>query len=181
VGGFGVGGVEGVVSNEAIVEAAYAVARGELWEPKDRNGEPLAGYCLAQTRVIVERAFRMRSHQWYEDYVTEWVQPAGYDRSLGHWARDAERSLRNLGMQVDFLKREPGDLVFNWESAYSNTWKAYIGHVGVLVHGDLVLENIHPAFRAGRGFMKGTTGLTPVHAWKQVTSVIRFRPRDIVI
>ena len=163
--------------NTRILKSAYEVIHGRLQEPTDARGKPIAGMCLKQVRVIVEHAFGMRSHQWYEDYVTEWVQPDGYDRSLGHWARDAERSLRNLGMAVPLESRRPGDLMFNWRTAYSQRWGAFIGHVGVLLPGDLILENINPSFRVGRGFARYTTGITPVSAWEDVTTVVRFFPR----
>ena len=165
-----------VAYREAILESAYLVAQGRGRVPTDKQGRNVSGLCLAQTRMIIEDAFGWPSHFWYEKYVTEWVQPPGYDRRLGHWARDAERSLRNLGMAVPYENRAAGDLLFKWKSAYSMQWGAYIGHVGVLIDGDLVLENINPRFRLGEGFMRGSTGITPVDAWEQVTTVIRFIP-----
>lgn len=164
-------------ANELILESAYSVAHGILREPTDAQGRKVSGFCLAQTRIIVEDAFGWASHQWYREYVTDWVQPPGYDRGLGHWARDAERSLRNLGMSVPVEERRPGDLVFNWKSAYSMQWGAYIGHVAVLLHGDMVLENINPRFRLGEGFSRHVTSITPLAAWERVTTVIRFVPR----
>jgi hypothetical protein len=162
--------------NEHILTSAYKVAHGTLREPTDSKGRKVGGFCLAQARIIIEDAFGWPSHYWYEKYVTQWVQPDGYNRALGHWARDAERSLRNLGMSVNPDEREPGDLMFNWKAAYSQQWGAYIGHVGVLLHGDMVLENINPRFRVGKGFMRDSTGVTPLRAWDNVTTVIRFVP-----
>lgn len=167
-----------VTPNERIVESAYKVAHGRLREPTDANGRKLSGYCLAQTRIIVEDAFGWPSHYWYSLYVTDWVQPPGYDRSAGHWARDAERSLRRMGMSVPFEERQAGDIVFNWRTAFSRHWNVYVGHVGVLVHGDLVLENISPVYRLGEGFMRDATALTPLSAWSMVSTVIRFVPSD---
>lgn len=154
-----------------IVDSAYAVMRGEVSAPKN------AGLCLALTRVVIENAFGWPSHYLYRKYVTEWVQPDGYDRRNGHWARDAERSLRNLGMAVPIEARQPGDLVFNWRSAYSQKWDAYVGHVGVLIDGDMVLENVNPMFRP-LSFSRGNTMLTPLRKWPMVSTVIHFVPRE---
>jgi hypothetical protein len=166
-----------MTNSERILSAAYAVANGKAREPVNQRGQKIADMCLQQVRFVIEDAFEWRPFQWYDEYVTEWVQPVGYDRAEGHWARDAERSLRNLGMSVQFNERKPGDLVFNWETAYSQQWGAYIGHVGVLMHGDLVLENINPRHRVGRAFIRDSTALTPIHVWSRVTSVVRFVPR----
>jgi len=158
--------------NERILASAHAIMRGAL------NAPASSGLCLALTRIIIENAFSWPSHYWYLHYVTDWVQPPGYDRSRGHWARDAERSLRRLGMNVHVSERKPGDLVFNWRSAWSNEYGAFIGHVGVLVDGDMILENINPSFRAGRAFSRGATSLTPFGAWERVTLVARFVPEQ---
>lgn len=163
--------------NERMVASAFEVVHGRLGVPKGSNGREAFGYCLAQTRMIVEHAFTMHSHEWYEHYVTEWVQPPGYNRTLGHWARDAERSLRNLGMSVAIDERLPGDIVFDWKSAYSPAWNAYVGHVGVLLTEDLVLENINPDLRRGKSFSRGVTSVTPLSEWRRVTMIARFFPR----
>jgi hypothetical protein len=167
-----------VTPNERIVNSAYKVTRSELREPTDSSGNKVSGFCLAQTRIIVEDAFGWPSHFWYAVYVTDWVQPAGYNRQHGHWARDAERSLRRLGMSVPIADRMPGDLVFNWRSAFDRQWNAYVGHVGILMHGDLVLENISPVFRSGVSLLRNSTALTPLKAWPLVSTVIRFVPSD---
>lgn len=164
--------------NERILNSAYKVARGELREPTDAAGNKISGYCLAQTRIIIEDAFGWPSHFWYAVYVTDWVQPPGYNRAHGHWARDAERSLRRMGMSVPLEERRAGDIVFNWRSAFDKTWNAYVGHVGVLVDGDLVLENISPRFRAGVSLMRASTALTPLSEWSLVSTVVRFVPLD---
>ena len=81
-------------------------------------------------------------------------------------------------MSVPHAERQPGDLVFNWRSAFDRRWGAYVGHVGVLVHGDLVLENISPVFRAGTSLMRDSLALTPLSKWSLVSTVVRFKPLD---
>lgn len=157
-----------MIANERIVAAAWGALKGEYATTDD---EP--GFCLAWVREVIEHAMRWPSHAFYDGHVTEWVQPDGYDRANGHWARDAERSLRNLRMAV--REEEPGDLLFNHRAAWSDRWGAYIGHVAILVAPDLIAENVHPAYRPG-ALTRGALALTPRDQWATPTTIVRFEP-----
>lgn len=175
--------------NQRIVEAAYDVLRGEV------PGEPTeAGMCLALVRVVIERAFYDGRWEFYERHRT--VKVNELERaSQDPYARDLEASLRGQGMAVPALPRtgppadprryvnlatalslgllEPGDLLFRWDTARDAN-DIYVGHVAILLPGRLVLENV--AHRAG-ALQRGPTTLSKLEAW-QVTSVMRFRPRE---
>jgi|SRR5690625_1095064 len=60
---------------------------------------------------------------------------------LDPWAADLEASAKQLGWQVPGVERQAGDLVFNHAAA------APVGHVGILIARDVVLENIDERFR----------------------------------
>ena len=72
---------------------------------------------------------------------------------------------------------QPGDLLFRWDAA---AWRwggggvEFYGHVGVYLHGALVLENINPNYRS-HSFKLGVEALTPLHRYP-FTSAIRFDP-----
>lgn len=166
--------------------------RGAL---KDRSG-----LCLAFVRMVIERAHGMKSHEWYTTQVTQWVQPEGYDRSFGHWARDAERSLRSLGLQIPNNDIQAGDVVCKWDTAQvtPSLWRlyfpnrpyqagVYVGHIGIYL-GDMlilnsdgttrseriVIENINPRYREGRRVAhNGALSLSVWSAWPSPTSVFR--------
>lgn len=157
-----------MTTNERITAAAWGALKGEYATTDD---EP--GFCLAWVRQVVERAMGWPSHALYDAYVNEWVQPESYDRALGHWSRDAERSLRNLDMAVH--DAQPGDLLFNWRAAWSDRWGTYIGHCAILVTRDLVAENVDPAYRPG-ALTRGALALTPRGQWTEPTTTIRFEP-----
>jgi hypothetical protein len=69
----------------------------------------------------------------------------------------------------------PGDLLFRWDAA---AWKhgmvPYYEHVGILLDGGLVLENINPAYRS-HSLQRGVTALTLIDRF-QFTTAIRFDP-----
>jgi len=166
--------------NEDIVDSALMVLEGGLPVPTQ------SGYCLKLVRIVIEDAFEWPSHKFYE-YRTDIVERHPKDDS-SPWARDMERSLHNQGMTILNPKNgqryvspgeiiehaQPGDLLFKWNSARTRNG-TYVGHVGILMHNNLVLENINSAFRS-KGFMRGVTGLTPLNEFL-VTRVIRFDPR----
>jgi hypothetical protein len=77
--------------------------------------------------------------------------------TLEPWARDLERSLRDLGLAVDSPRA--GDLVFDF--TYYPT-----GHVGVMLTDDMVLD----AFPVGGA---ATLRVTPVNVWAP-TTIIRL-------
>jgi len=129
------------------------------------------GYCLSVVRQVIERALKINL---YQDYVTSWVAPDNYDRSGGHWARDFERDSKLLRWAVNTRDRQPGDMVFNHNAVWVEKYNAYIGHVGILDHEDMIFENVNPAFRKRSFFKQGTVlGLTPYGDWP-VTLVARI-------
>lgn len=166
--------------NALVLESAYAGLRGEIALPLQ------SGLCLAMVRIIIENAFDLESNEWYHIWRT-YVVPRGPDENHDPWARDMEASLRNAGMEValpraggpkgdetryvvlleDLLK--PGDLLFRWDSPQRP------GHVGILMPGNTVLENVRRDYRPV-GLWRGAIALTPLGSWP-VTTVIRFDPR----
>lgn len=160
-----------------VVESAYKVLNGELKGPEH------AGYCLQLVRLIVEDAYRMKPYSFY-DWRTHPVERDQFD-SQEPWARDMERSLRAAGMaisfsderyisQKDILERcESGSLLFRWDTAKS-AYGTFIGHVGILMPGGMVLENVNPVHRMNSFFL-GVTALTPLKYFR-VTTAIWFDP-----
>ena len=173
-----------VSSNELVVDSAYKVLRGEMTVPTE------AGYCLQLVRLVVEDAFDMHSHEWY-NWLTYPVERApGDDRSP--WARDMERSLNAAGMSIAAPTSapktiedryvpmvelasvtQPGDLLFRWDVAKTKAG-TFIGHVGVLLPGGMVLENVSPGSRPN-SFRRNVTSLTPLKLFP-VTLAVRFTP-----
>lgn len=155
--------------NEKIAAAAWAALFGDFYAYQDRDG-----MCLAFVRRVIEKALGRPDRWLYEHAVTEWVQPEGYDRRLGHWARDAERSLRNLGMTLVGDRPKPGDLLFNYEAAPSPYGEGHnYGHVGILVDRGMVIENVDPAYRPF-SLPKGAICLTPRRVRWPATTIVRF-------
>jgi hypothetical protein len=181
-----------VTNNERIVDAALGVLTGRTPEPRDKHGHVVSGYCLAQARIIVERALFGGAWRFYD-----WRTRTASDKPASAtepWARDMEASLRAAGMALDLPRAgpagdptryvnvgasaaagllRPGDLVFRWDTARHPSG-VFIGHVGVLVSSDLVIENVNPANRANRVWKRGPTVLGPL-SWP-VTTVVRFDP-----
>lgn len=169
------------------------------------NIAQVSGLCLKLVRLIVERAYGVNSHEWYKHHVTEWVQPQGFKVSTGHWARDAERSLRNLGFQIPNNEIKAGDIVCKhdtatvspalWRQLFTTPYQAgiNIGHIaiylgeiavlrsdGSLAHTEkVVLENINPAYRSsGRALARnGTLSLSRWQSLPSPTSVFRLPER----
>lgn len=114
-------------SNESIIAAVLAVLNGKL-----AIFDAESGYCLRVVREVVEDAFGWESHEFYRRYWTETVEE---NTTETPWARDLQRSLRlsNYGVPAD--ERQGGDLVFCWRMGRP------IGHAGVLLAADFVLEN----------------------------------------
>lgn len=129
--------------NTRITEAAWAAVFGKL------NGLPAKpGLCLAAVRVILEHAMGWPSHELYRRaLVTGTTRRKGtpaqrlHAARLDPWAADMEASVKQLGWPVPGAERQAGDLVFNHAAA------APVGHVGVLIARDVVLENISPRYR----------------------------------
>jgi len=143
---------------------------------------------LKLVRLVVEDAYQMPSHKWYEWRTQPVERRPGDDDSP--WARDMERSLRLAGMAVALPPEnvqkpedryiptvhlasvcEPGDLLFRWDVARTQQG-TFIGHVGVLMPGGLVLENVRPTSRLF-SLSRGVTVLTPIQHFP-VTLAVRF-------
>jgi hypothetical protein len=106
------------------------------------------GYCLAFARRVVEVARGWPDHGFYERYGKARVERAPGPAGGPWWARDLERSLRDVAKLAvpTGAELEPGDLLFNWRAAV-NRFGVYVGHVGVLTFGGLVAEQVAPAYR----------------------------------
>jgi len=159
-----------VTPNERITAAAWRAVLNQL------NGLPTRpGWCLQAVRVIVEEALGWPSHELYRRFLVAGTsrRPGGPEQRvaaarLDPWAADMEASAKQLGWQVPGVERQAGDLVFNHAVA------APIGHVGVLISRDVVLENIDPAFRPGSVHLgHHSLSLTPYAAlpWTLVARV----------
>lgn len=160
-----------------VVDAAYRMSNGQLKAPEH------PGFCLQLVRIIIEAAYGMKPYEFY-DWRTHPVERAEGD-SNEPWARDMERSLRIAGMNYDFgdqryvrsediiAECDPGDLLFRWDVARTRQG-TLIGHVGILMPGGMVLENVDPRHRSN-SFIKGYTALTPLNDFR-VTTAIQFNP-----
>lgn len=156
-------------ANSLILSTCIDVLNG------DQTADSRPGYCLSFARDVIEKSQGWKWGTLYTDYVTEEADPAGHRAKAGPWARDAEKSLRDLGMAVKLEDAKPGDLFFVWRDAWSATWNAYVGHVGILLPGGLILENVDPKYRP-HSFHRGAIQLTPRKRWLAPTTVIRFDP-----
>jgi hypothetical protein len=161
-----------------IARAAYALVRGDLPAPSK------SGLCLQLVRLVVESAYGMKPHEFYRWRTHPVERLPGDDNDP--WARDMERSLREAGMaalrpdegryvstETLLLNGNPGDLLFRWDTA-KNARGSFVGHVGILLGGGLVLENVNPAYRPA-SLMRGVTALTPVSKFL-TTLAVRFVP-----
>lgn len=160
-----------------VVDAAYRMLSGQLKAPEH------AGFCLQLTRVVIEAAYDMKPYEFYK-WRTHVVERAEGDGNEP-WARDMERSLRFASMAYDFGDKryvsfddiiaecEPGDLLFRWDVARTKQG-TFVGHVGILMPGGMVLENVDPRHRS-RSFFRGVTALTPLTDFR-VTTAIKFNP-----
>jgi hypothetical protein len=169
-----------VTTNQRITEAAYAAARGTLPLPD------ASGLCLAATRIIVEHGLFNGRREFYR-WLTHPVErkPGAPQSAFTPVARDMERSLTRAGMSLTLARDgrhatpddtlQPGDLLFRWDSAaWSWGEVPFYGHVGVLLHGGLVIENIRPDYRA-HSLQRGVTSLTPIDRFV-FTTAVRFDP-----
>ena len=162
-------------SGDRIATVARGVLAGRI-VPKaggiDLTRSP--GWCLAFARRIVEIALEAPDGSFYARWGIERVPRAPGPRDLSWWARDLERSMRNLGLAV--REGEPardGDLLYNWRAA-PNAHGVYIGHVGILVDAKagLVLENVNARYRRF-SLTRDAVALTPRDRFP-VTTTIRI-------
>lgn len=165
-----------MTSSEKIVRSASKALSGELQLPAS------SGYCLRLVRLVVEHALNI---DFYGTYLTHKVERAAGD-DHDPWARDLERSMRLSGLAVlepqpnqryigmRALKEHamPGDLLFRHDVAPTRAG-TNVGHVGILLHNGLVLENINPRFRP-EGFVRRNTAVTPL-VYYRVTLAARIQ------
>ncbi len=150
-------------ANKAILEALGRWFNGKA-ELDEREG-----YCLGFVTSVLREALALPIPEFYDRYVRERADPVEHWVQDEPWARDVQKSLRALGMGVE--KPEPGDLLFVWRDAKSETWTAreghevYIGHVGVLLAPGGVLENVRAAWRP-QSFNRGEIQFTPLAWWQ---------------
>ena len=164
--------------NEKVVQAAYDALNGKVTLPTQ------SGFCLQHTRLIVERAHGLPSHGWYK-WRTHIVERAAGD-DTAPWARDMERSMKMNGFEVvspeagsrylteeQLTHAQPGDILFRWD-VYKTKAGTFVGHVGILMPGGLVYENINPNSRR-TSYQLGVNALTPLKDFA-TTLVARFDP-----
>lgn len=162
-------------SNEQIVRSAEKALSGELPLPVT------SGLCLRLVRLVIEHALGI---DFYAEYLTHRVERAAGD-DTDPWARDLERSMRlggfavlepqskqrYVGMRALKELAMPGDLLFRHDVAPTRAG-TNVGHVGILLHNGLVLENINPRFRP-EGFHRRNTAVTPL-VYYRVTLAARI-------
>lgn len=172
--------------NDRIVQAAYALLRGDL-----KAEPPKPYFCLAMVRVVIEQAFYGGRFEWYSRFRTIVVNPTER-ASKEPYSRDLEASLRDLGHAL-ILPRTgppgdaeryvdvrsawneghilPGDIAFRWDTV-KDANGVWVGHVGIIMPGGLLLENA-PSRPGALG--RGPTFLGPLGSWP-ITTVVRFDP-----
>lgn len=163
-------------SNQRIAAAAWQAATGHL------TGLPQKpGYCLMLVRLVVEHGLSWRDGELYDRHLVAATTrrpgtPAERLKAAqrNKWAADMEASVKQLGWAIPAAERLPGDLVFNHEAA------APVGHVGVLLDHNTVLENIDPAYRPGSIILPNHLALTP-YASRPWTLVARVGGREGVV
>lgn len=144
--------------SDLIRLAAFQVVSGAL------AVERAPGFCLKLTRQVVEYALKLGDGGFYRRFVAVKVDP----KHEGFWARDAQKSLRQLGWGVRLDSLKGGEIVCNHRVS-----KPY-GHIGVYVGTvtlpptgnrpartltDMVLENTD----SRRGIrLGGAVALTPL-------------------
>ena len=137
------------------------------------------GYCLGFITSVLQHALNLPITEFYDKYIKERADPTDHWAKDGPWARDAEKSLRALGMTVH--NPMPGDLYFIWKDAKSQDWTAkeghdvYIGHVAILLAPGLLIENVRPEWRP-HSLHHGEIQLTPTSKWFSPSTIIRFDP-----
>lgn len=157
-----------MTTNERITRTAYEFAAGLHASPTR------PGFCLQLVRLIVETALGLPAFEFYRDL--ERVERAPGD-DQDPWARDVERTFRNRGWAVltpEDGKRyvppiailagaEPGSILHRWDAA-KTTSGTFVGHIGILLHGGLVIENVNPIYRkrAFQATQNPTLHLTPL-------------------
>lgn len=150
--------------NEKIVEAALDAVAGRY----PTVSKP--GYCLQFVREVIENALYDGERRFYSKYlvVASERKPPGTNPHDSPWAVDSEASMKKLGLTVPLTSARPGDIVFNHDTGLP------YGHVGILLPGDFIAENIDPKFRR-MGIYPDYKAITPWEQWSKITLVARLK------
>jgi hypothetical protein len=161
-----------VTVNERITNAAWLVVTGNPLLDKLAHG-----FCLKGVRLVIEYALHWPSHDLYRRLLVTGTTGREGDEAerlkaakADPWAADLERSMKQLNLAVPGDAKRPGDLVFDHAKA------APIGHVGLYVGQNLILEVVSPHHRP-RSFSRNNICLTPYPEWTP-TLVARL-PQDL--
>ena len=146
-----------MTTNQKIVASLLRAAAGEVEIPQ------APGWCLSFVRAVVEDALYGGVRKFYDLHLKAGTTRRGGTEAerlreawVSPWAADIERSMKVLGLGVPALLRRPGDLVFNHNAA------APVGHVGILLSRDLVVENINRSYRRQSVHLpRGSLSVTP--------------------
>lgn len=162
-----------MTTNDRIVKAAIAAANGQV-----PNLPQQSGYCLQFVRMVVEWGlYDGRDREFYRRHLVAGTTRRGgtplerlLEARVDPWAADMEASAKALGWPVMGILRQAGDLVFDHKAAEP------VGHVGVLISKDMVLENIHRKYRPGSIHLgHGSLSITAYSA-RPWTLVARVKP-----
>lgn len=155
-------------TNDRIVASLKRAIAGKL------PGIPTRpNYCLQFARVVIEDALKLPSHDLYRRHLVDGTTRRGnYPKRLAEarldpWASDIERSMKLQGLTVLALARRGGDLVFNHLASEP------IGHVGILLDRNWVVESIDPRHRPDSINLPNFVSLTP-YASRPWTLVARL-------
>ena len=138
-------------TNQRITDTAYGFTHGLFPAPTK------PGMCLQLVRLIIETALDLPPFTLYEGL--ERVERAPTD-DTDPWARDLERTFKNRNWTIlqpeagkryvhrnDIVELAPsGSILHRWDAAKTQAG-TFIGHVGILLHGGLVIENVSPLYR----------------------------------
>jgi len=161
--------------NPKIMNALDRWAGGIVSLDENKN------HCLGFITSAIENGAGISIAEFYSTYVKWHADPVEHWTEDEPWARDAEHSLRKLGMGISIHDVEPGDLLFIWRDAEAKEWSkreghtVYYGHVGILIAPGLLIENVDPAYRP-HSFHRGNIQITSLHRWFTPSTVIRFDP-----
>ena len=144
-------------TNDRIVASLKRAVAGKVAGIPTRPG-----MCLQFVRVVVEDALELPSHDFYRRWLVDGTTRRGDDLAkrlaearLDPWASDIERSAKLKGLAVPAILRRGGDLVFNHHASEP------VGHVGILLDRNWVVESIDPRFRPESINLPGLITLTP--------------------
>jgi hypothetical protein len=133
------------------------------------------GLCLAFVRVVAEHALKVPSHEFYTKFLVAGTTRRGgtpqqrlAEARADPWASDLEASAKQLGFAVPGLLRAGGDLVFNHLASEP------VGHVGILLDRNWVVESVDPRYRPDSINLPGCLSLTP-YGSRGWTLVARLR------